>query len=435
MQFREHLSKLSWTALDKLLFILYGFVTLIQIKVLNNPEAYGLASQLITLQTWIFIVTDGSALQSIIQFGVQERDRGKANFYSLLLHVLIALGLPLLVMTLNAPLTSFFKEERFSLVSSTLPLFCLLTLPRSFCLKLMQRDLRMRDVFFTNLAWFGTMGVMTVWMIQQGSLQRYEDMAAISLWGVGISSVVALVLARRQLIFSLRGSISFTQVLRFGLPQALIVSLNNLIRQLDIFLVQLYFGLAAAGIYTSAKMIYRVFETAADAGIGLMYPTAVRLFAQDRTESVITIFSKAISFLLVGSIAAVICLEAGMSRIIIGFLGERYAQAVPQFNVMVLGALFLPFFILQSVELAQHYTGKLLRHVVISVVVGLVVFYLLGKWQYLTLYPLGVVAYSASFALLLALSVRNELHFPLSHLFRAIPDALSFVRSLKGKKV
>ncbi|MBX7156555.1 MAG: oligosaccharide flippase family protein [Candidatus Kapaibacterium sp.] len=428
MQFRHHLEKLSWTALDKLLFIVFGFITLLQIRALNSPEEWGLASQLVTLQTWIFIISDGSVLQSVIQYGVNEADRPKANLISLILHCIIALGLPLGVIIMQAPINMLFKEPRFAEVMWTLPIFCILTIPRSFCLKLMQRDLHMRDVFFTNLAWFGTMTVISIWMMAHGTLSGYNDMKFISLVGISVSSLVALVLSRKQLVFGWGGTVEFASIVRFALPQAIFVSLNNIIRQLDIFIVQIYFGLPASGVYNSAKMLYRVFETASDAGTSLMYPTAVKLFAQQRHDYVITIFSKAISFILLPTIVAVVVLELGFTNFIVQFLGSKFVTAAQQFNVMILGAVFLPFFILQSVELAQHNVLKLLRHVTISVATGLLVYYILGKLQLKEYFPLGIVAYSLMFAVMLVQSVRSELHFPYSDLFRSIPDALSFFR-------
>ncbi|MBL7999932.1 MAG: hypothetical protein JNL32_15005, partial [Candidatus Kapabacteria bacterium] len=297
---------------------------------------------------------------------------------------------------------------------------------------ILQRDLRMRETFLINLAWFGTMGAMSLWMIGNGTLRTYNDMVTIALAGVSMSSAAAVLLTWKQLRFSTDGTVALLAVLRFASPQALMVALSNSIRQLDILLVQVYFGLPASGVYNSAKMFYRVFETATDAGIALMYPAAVRLFAQKRESSIITIFSKAISFILIPTIGAVVILELGATDLLVGLLGEKFRAAAPQFNVMILGALFLPFFILQSVELAQHYTGKLLRHVVISMVCGLLTFYVLGKMQLATWFPLGIVAYSCAFAVQLVWSVRSELHFPLSDIFRAVPDALSFVRDFRA---
>ncbi len=403
-----------------------------QIKRLS-PEEWGLASELVTLQTWIFIVCDGSALQSIIQFGVKEEDRGRVNLISVVFLLAISMGLSGLVLFAQAPLATIFNEPRFADVASTLPLFVLLTLPRAFGLKLMMRELRMRDVFFTDLAWFGSMACIFFWKLHSGSFGTYEDMKFISLAGVGCSSIVSVILAYDMMEFRRRGSIRMAQILAFGMPQALMMALNNSIRQLDMFLVQPYFGTAAAGVYNSAKLLYRVFETATDAGISLMYPTAVKLLDADRRDQIIVVFSKAISLLVMMTMFGVIVLWSGGTTIIVGYLGAKYVAAASQFNIMLFAALFLPLFILQSVDLALHKVWKLLAIVATSAAVGVGTFIVTGSLHLENLISLGVVSYSMCFALLLIISVRADLHFPISQLFRTIPDTLEAIQGFRSR--
>ncbi len=415
-----------------MIFILYGAVTFMQIGRLH-PEEWGLASELVTLQTWILIICDGSALQAIIQFGVKEEDRGRVNLISVVFLVAISLGLSGLIMFFQAPLAQVFNEPRFTDVAATLPWFVLLTLPRSFGLKLMMRELRMRDVFFTDLMWFGSMAIMTFWMIGNGTFKDYEDMKFISLIGIGCSSVMSVLLSYDMMEFKRSGSIRLGQILAFGLPQALMMALNNSIRQLDMFLIQPFFGTAAAGVYNSAKMLYRVFETATDAGISLMYPTAVKLLAADKREQIIVVFSKAISLLVMMTVFGVVVLWLGGTELIVHFLGAKYVAAASQFNLMLVAALFLPLFILQSVDLALHKVWKLLAIVSTSATVGVGTFLATGYAHSEQYISLGVVTYSLCFALLLVISVRADLHFPLSQLFRTIPDALEAVQSFRKR--
>ncbi len=432
MNFRHHLSKLSWTAVDKVLFIVYGFVTLVQIRQLQ-PEEWGLAAQLVTLQTWIFIICDGSALQSIIQFGMDEEDRGRVNYLTLIFVLCIAMGISLAITVLQEPLAMLFHEPRFADVAGTLPFFVLLTLPRAMGLKLLMRDLRMRDVFFVDLAWFGGMALITTVLMTRGEFDSYEDMKLISLGGIAISSLVALVQARDLLVFRTTGALDVGRMLRFGLPQALMMSINHSIRQLDVFLVQPFFGTATAGVYNSTKMLYRLFETVTDAGIALMYPTAVKFLATDRKDQIITVFSKAISLLILVTLVGVIVLESGGTELIVQFLGPQYAKVASQFNVMAIGAVFLPLFILQSVDLALHKVWKLLGMVLVSSLVGVATFILTGLAHAEHLISLGVVTYTCTFALLLVFSVRSDLHFRLSQLFRTLPDAMAALQSRKNR--
>ena len=117
------------------------------------------------------------------------------------------------------------------------------------------------------------------------------------------------------------------------------------------------------------------------------------------------------------------------TELIVMFLGQGYAKVSSQFNVMVIGAVFLPLFILQSVDLALHKVWKLLGMVLISSLVGIVTFVLTGMSHAEHLISLGVVTYTITFAVLLIFSVRSDLHFHLSQLFRTVPDALAALQS------
>ena len=60
MKLTAHLGKITWSLADKGLYVLYGFIQLLQIKALP-AEVYGVFALLVGLNTWIMIVSDGSA--------------------------------------------------------------------------------------------------------------------------------------------------------------------------------------------------------------------------------------------------------------------------------------------------------------------------------------------------------------------------------------
>ncbi len=407
MQFRKHLQLLTWTAGDKLLFLGYGLITWLQIRAIA-PEEYGLAAQLLTLQAWIAIVAEGSILQSVIQYGQEKSERGRANALSFVLHTGFTLGIAGIIAFAGTPLGHVFNEARFADVARIVPIYCALGIPRSYTLKLLQRELRARDVFVTNAAWLGTCSVLTVIFLLNGTLRRFEDIAIIACSGMAVGSVAGIVLARDLLHWSWHGSLKLSAVLRFSSPQALMMALATSVRQLDIFVVQLFFSTRAVGMYNAAKMLYRVFETGADAATWLLYPTAVRLLHQNREKELGTVIAKA---LVVQCVVALLCvgvLELGGTSLLVGFLGNRYAETTAIFNVMAFGALFLPFAMIQSVHLALHRVDRLLWITALSVGAALVAYLVVGLTGALWLIGLGVVVYAACTALLLWLMLRHD---------------------------
>ncbi len=407
MQFRKHLQLLTWTAGDKLLFLGYGLITWLQIRAIA-PEEYGLAAQLLTLQAWIAIVAEGSLLQSVIQYGQEQSERGRANALSFVLHTVFTLGIAGIIALAGTPLQHVFNEARFADVARIVPLYCALGIPRSYALKLLQRELRARDVFLTNAAWLGTCSILTIFMLIKGTLHRFEDIAFIACSGMAVGSVAGVMLARDLLHWSWHGSLRLSAVLRFSSPQALMMALATSVRQLDIFVVQLFFSTRAVGIYNAAKMIYRVFETGADAATWLLYPTAVRLLHQQRPQVLGAVIAKALVVQLAVALCCVGILELGGTSLLVGFLGNRYAETTAILNVMALGALFLPFAMIQSVHLALHRVDRLLWITALGVSAALVAYLVVGLTGTLWLIGLGVVVYAACTALLLWLTLRHE---------------------------
>jgi O-antigen/teichoic acid export membrane protein len=429
MRVQDNVGKISWTVADKILFVLYGFVALVQIRSLS-PSEVGLYSMLVGLQSWIFIVSDGAALQGIIQFGMEKSGRAGVHTVALITHVAICLGVPVVVAVFANPLSSMFHEPRIAEVAHWLPLFCLLTLPRTFCLKVLFRDSQMKQVFWTNFAWFGTMTALTFWMIRSGSLQSFTDLTIIASTGIGISSTVALLLSYKLIPLSMRELPSLRSFFRFGFIQVAVSALTNAVRQLDILVVQFFFhDLSFLGMYYSAKTFFRVFETGLDALFSVIYPAAVRLLPAGKTQEFTTMVTKGISYVLLSYVALIAVLELGGTSILVSLLGGKYTHVGAQLNVMILAAVFLPFSALYAVLLAEHRNVLMLRHVLVATLAGLAVFVVCGTLQLQSLFPLGVVLYNAVLAALLYFSVRKGLNLRAGMFLRAIPDVYNFLRN------
>lgn len=440
MRIQDYLGKITWTAVDKLLFILYGFVTIIQIKVTNDTAAYGLFTMLTALQTWIFIVSDGSALQGIIQFGMDKGNRPKVNTISGVLHISVVMGFSVLIALLHSVLATMFNEPRIAQVALWLPVYCLLTIPRSFCLKLLLRDLQMKQIFWVNFSWFGTMSVLTLWLIVNGSLSnpltssidKFHLLSLIAFTGMLVSSVTAVVLSRGLLGFGMSGEITFKDIITFGLPQAGVSTTHNIVRQLDGFLLLYFFHDAGAvGVYNAAKTLYRVFETAMDAISSLVYPGIIRLINQNKINELTILMSKAVSFTLVSAVAIVIILELGLTEYLVGFI-PKFQGAVSQFNLMILSGLFLPFTLMGIVLMAYRKVLRLLLITSCSAIVALCVYIYFGINGNILFFSLGITSYTICLAFLELLAIRNILPLNGQYFTRALPDIVQFFKKQIG---
>ncbi len=432
MRVQDYIHKISWTAGDKVLFVLYGFVALVQIHHMD-PAQFGLYSILVGLQTWIFILSDGAALQGVIQFGADRDKRPGVNAVSFIAHSIIVLSLSLLTLLLSSPLSSLFGRSDFSKVAFLLPLYCALTIPRAFCIKILLRDTQMKQVFWVNFFWFASMTGITFWLLHTNAILDFDFMATISLSGMAVSSVVSLILSRKLLRFSLAEAPSLREFMHFGTIQIFIGAITNAIRQLDVIVLQILFRSGdLVGIYSAAKTLYRVFETGMDALFSLVYPSAIRLLPQGKNEEFRVLLTKAVSYLFMSYLLIVLVMESGGTHIIIHFLGGKYVNSVGQFNLLALAALFVPFYPLSAALLALNKNALLLRYVIVSSLAGLAVFALCKVFDMPSLFPLGVVCYNAILAILLIAQLSARLNISPIEYLRAAPDALRYVRRRFG---
>ncbi len=433
MKLSAHLGTISWSLADKALYVGYGFVQLFMQVPALDPDIYGLFSLLVALNTWIMIVSDGSALQGVIQFGSRPEERGRVHVMAMSVHLVIV-GLSAgLVFLFQHPLSTVFGEPRFAAVASMLPLYCALTIPRMFCLKLLYRDLRMRDLFVTDAVWFGVRTVLTLHALHTDTLRTLDDIIRIDFIGMAASSLSAMIITRKQLVFGRSGSTSLIDYLRFGVPLAVATGLNSMPRQLDVFIIQAFFGAAAVGVYNPAKNLYRFFEQAFDAAVTLVYPAAVRLHTQARRHDLQILITKAISITMVPVIVAVIVLELGASQVIIPMLGPKYAGAVTHFNVLCAAALAMPFLLMSSVLAALGKSTAIVAYSAIGLAASVITLLIVGYLGLETWVGLGIVVNSFVVGALCVYHVRREVPFPWSMTMRAFADGRHFMNVIKKR--
>lgn len=435
MRVQEHLDKITWSLADKFLYVVYGFVTLFQMNSIDTAE-YGLFSLLMAIHTMFFVITDAFALQSIVQFGQTEENRKKVNTIALILHVGIVMTCALSVYLLKSYYASIFKEPRLIEIANILPLFCFLTIPRTYCLKFIYQKSKMNWLFFVNFALFGTLSILTVYLIKTKSFLTFNDMLSMYLFAHALSSLVAVILTFKYLQFSFKGKIKFIDILKFGIPLLLTNTLNSLPKQMDSYVIQFFFNSSITGIYQAAKTLFRVFDETVNAAVGLVYPAAIRQFNNKNMPALNDLMTKAVSFIFVGFMFIIIILQSGFSSLLIKtFLKERYFLAIPQFNLMMWGALGLALSLLTSIILAYNKPVTILKYVIISIIFSGITFYITGTLGNPTLIPLGGIVYYASLGLLSYNYSRINFDFKPHQLFRAIKDSRNYIKVFKQKSM
>lgn len=428
MKLTAHLGKISWSLADKVLYVGFGLVQFVQIAVLP-AEVYGVFTLLVALNTWILIVSDGSALAGIIQYGVDPAERRRVNLMALVIHAVVVAFAALGIYIMREPLIDVFHVKQFDVVATLLPLYLLLSVPRMFCLKIIYREMRMKDLFVADSIWFGVRTILTFWFIAHDQLHTLNDIVLIDFAGMAASSLATMALTRKDLVFGWSGTITYGTYLRYGIPLAMATALNSAPRQLDVYVIAAFFGVGVVGVYNPAKNLYRFFEQAFDAVTTLLYPAAVRMYAQHRYEDLQVVITKAISVTLIPTIIIVIAIELGLSKLIIPILGQKYAATVDHFNVLSIAALGMPFILMSSVIAAMGRSTIIVRYSAIGLLVSGGVLFVVGQLGQPLLVGLGLVTNTIVVGLLCTMHVRSELHFPLRSLGRAFTDLRNAIAS------
>lgn len=431
MKIQHHLEKISWALLDKMLFIGFGIVNLLQISIMETME-FGLFTLFIQLNSYIFILSDSFALQNIIHFGAVEANRGKVNLTALLIHSSIVMSISFLIYLSGDLLSTIFYSNRFTEVTAALPMLSFLMIFRSFVGKILVRDHLWKKIFFTDLVFFGTMSAVILYFKFNALKMDFATASQIYYFGTFLGSLLTILISLKQIQLNFKGEIKVRDMINFSIPFTLTAALTYIPKYLDVFIIQFSFrSTEIVGVYQAAKNLFRVFDEGINAANGLIYPAAVRNFEKKDYKALYDIVTKSVSFMLIAYLGMIIILELGFSRLMIEwFLPSSYQNSIPQFNIMLIAAIFLPFTVLFYIALSSGNYWKLFRIAAISTLFSILGFLLAGFLGNELLAPLGLIIYNLVNGILLVLYVKNEIGLPIKFrdFFRAISDSLNFVR-------
>ena len=420
--------------LDKALFMAYGLIRLYQVS-LMNPSEFGLFALLDAIIIAISTLTDSFALKGIVKYGSRIDERAKFNALIAISHIglsgIFCAGLYLA----GQNIARLFGEQNLIHVTEYVPILMILTLPRLFFIKFLLRETQMRSVFIANGSWFFTMIGLTIYLGMHKGELNLSDMVYISGAGTAIGSLVGGLLAFRSIEFAMPSMHVFREFIRFGAYQVAWNIPATIMRHLDVYIVQYFFGTAIVGIFQSAKTLYRFFEALIDGISGLYYPALVRMHARGDRKAEHAMTSKIISFTMFAMTGIVILFQLGMGEwLVTTFLSQKYLMAYQHFSLLMLTAIILPMMITAIIFITRDHMKALLGNAVISSLIGIIVSILIGLSGQSEFIALGTMSYTFTFSLIgIVYAIKQGIFHPMDF-FRAIPDTVYFVKSYLNKK-
>lgn len=434
MNIKENISKISWSFLDKVILVLYGFVTIYQIKFME-PEEYGVFFSILQLVNFILSITDSLALNGIIQFGQRLEERGNINRLSFYLMTLTMLILPIIFIFGVKIFEILFNQSAFSNLIYLLPLITILSIPRIFILKCYSRDLKFRDYFFLNFIFYFVLSVITLYLIHIKELSTLNLLY--SYIATNMVVLIFLILKEKHYFKFSKGNITFKDYLGFTFPMTLVTLGHSIPKMLDVFIISFFLTnpnkRLIIGLYSASKTLFRLFDQALDASYGLLYPVAIRTLAKNDKIGVQKLFSKAVSFVFVIFLISFLVLQMGLTEIIFKYLPEKYILSIDYFNIMIYSVLILPFSLLAILINADN-KPKITFYIVISgAFISSIMFILLCKFSNPIYLPFGIFTYNLVLCSASFIYVKRHYGFPIKLIFRAITDIKNFVKDLKRK--
>lgn len=435
MRLVNHIDKIFWTAADKLLYVIYGFIFLVQISMLN-PDDFALFSLLLAINTWIFIISDSFSLQLIIQFGYNDEYEKNANLYALIFHITITLGLSLILFLLSNQISYILNESRLKEILIYLPLLSILMIPRTYFGKFLLKNHNMQKIFWMDFFFFFTMSVLIIYFKLNSNKLDLQLSINIYFLGTLLSSIYATLSSIRYCKIGLKGRLPLIKVLKFNVPFTISNALANLPKQLDILIFKLFFDLHTIGIYQAAKSLYRLFEEGVSGANGLVYPALVKHFETKNYNEIYSIVSKGISFLFIAYVFVSIILLSGFSNFLISnIMKSNYLNSINYFNILLIGAIFLPLNILNFLLTSTENHIKLLLNVSIAFLLSIITMYFVGFYNLNILIPFGLISYNFTLAVLNYLYVKKHIlpNFKLINLLRGFNDTKEFSKRFLNK--
>lgn len=429
MRIQDHIGKITWTVLDKGLFITYGMIRMLQVSRMQ-PSEFGLFALLDALVLTIGTLSDNFSLQSIIRFGSDNLLRPKINALSMISHTGLSMGLALIIFFSKTYLSLLFSEPRIIQVATYLPLLCLLNLPRIMSVKFLLRDTKMKEVFITNSIWFGSMIAVTFYFLSIHAELSLLDMIWITGIGTSLSSLTGLFFTFSSIDIEIPDKDAIHQFYRFGGYQVSWALPSTIMKQLDLYFVQYFFGATIVGIFQSAKTLFRFFEALIDGIGGLYYPAMVRIHARNDSEAERSLTSKMLSFSILSILVLVIIMNAGIGEWAVHtFLSTKYSLAFGHFQWLMISAITLPMNTMAIVYIIYDDMPALLFNSIISCLAGITASVLIGIVHAESMVSFGTIFYNVSFAIFGIRFAINKQVFTLKDFFRAIPDIFHFAKS------
>jgi len=392
----------------------------------HNWGVYTPAQAILTI---IYMLSDGLALQAMVNFGMEESRRRQALTVSGLVHLLFISACTAFVYFGRGWLADVLNEPGLIPVLQLFPLVSLGFLLRNYFLKVSQLHIDTRATFLIDAAWIGSIVFLILYGWVQGTLATAEDMMMISAISSGASSLAGLLLYGNKVRFTTAIDRRYAaRMLQFGSAQVFSAATLALQSQGDVILLKKFVSSSVVGNYDAAKKFFRGFEAIRDAGSLFVYPAIARLKSQGRDEEMVLLVEKMIGFMLILIVPIVVLIWVGPTAHIFDLIYRgKYQDLADVFKIMSLAALAIPFSMNMNVINGLGEARKLFRVTLGSAICFFLAVLLLVPPFGVSGMGMAIVVSYASLGLFSTRAVASHVPFTITGAFGRWRDAFEFI--------
>lgn len=374
MKFGQHIGKGAWGFGSKLMPAIYGIVTVLIIKALVKSE-YGELVLFQTIHGMIFTFSDNFALQAIVKFGVEPGNDLHELISSSALLFFGFLAIVLGAITLFPyQIADLLNSTSFPTYVGSLVILVIVTIPRVIVSRVFIMRFHTRELFVVDAINFGGSSIVIVWLATMGSLHTAKEVIDITIVFGALSSLVALILARKDNLWRMRYSrATLAKIFSFTRYQSATGAVHVLQQNLDNLMVPAFISVEALADYNAAKMFFRGFDVLRDTQGLFVFPAASKYYGRGETATLKKIIEKATSFVYLLIIPLTILLVIFAPDIFHLLYGSKYDTSIPIFRILMSCAAVLPIVMVAMAALVgMGKVREVFRIIVVSLSVNII---------------------------------------------------------------
>lgn len=429
MQLTRHISTAAWSTADKVLYFSMVVIYFIPQKVIGE-EHWGLFTISQALVTVMYLLSDGFAMQIMVNFGVVEQYRRQATSVAAMLSILFVALATGGVFFGREFIADWTDKPGLIPVLTVFPFVALGFLVRNFTLKVAQLHIDTRGTFIIDAAWVGSTALLLLHGWRTGWLADAVDMMYVSAASAFLSSIVGIIFYRNSIRFARKFDRGLLRrMIRFGIGQfgsALTMALQA---QGDVLILGTLASSALVGNYDVAKKFFRGFEGIRDAGALFIYPAVARLSAQKREQELAVLIEKMIAFMTIVMVPIVLVIWlAPIDYLFAAIFKNSYQDASGLFRILSLAALAIPLSMNSYVLLGMSQVRRLFTVSFLSVALFFAVALILVPRIGVAGQAVAVVVSFWTLGILSLLAMRNIISITPAGIISRWRDPLEFGR-------